>query len=140
MGRNRSALCWLAIMFLFMSVSGCGSSRSVPPEAAVNSLTFEELGALYRARLKNNLPPPRSLKDFTTKTKGLSPALRGIYRGDIVVIWGAGMSTDSDAGSKVLAYEKQTPKLSGVVLMQDGTFKKMTAQELSAAPKADETK
>jgi hypothetical protein len=140
MGSNRSVLCLLTALMICTIVAGCGGAGSaLPGEAAVHSLAFEELAALYRSRLKNNLPPPRTVKDFSTKTKGLSPVLKSVSSGNIVVIWGAGMSDDSASASRVLAYEKQTPEKSGIVLMQNGTFKKMSAEEFKDAPRAAES-
>ena len=47
MSRIRILKCTLVALFLCNSVSGCGGpSSSVAPEAAVNSTTFEGLGAL----------------------------------------------------------------------------------------------
>jgi len=125
-------------VMLSASLAGCGlnSSSSVAPDQVVNNLGFEELAALYRGRMKQKLSPPMSVKDFAPSKKGLPTSLKALSKGTIVAVWGAGMSTDSGSDKCVLAYEKQTPQQGGVVLMQDGTVKKMTAEEFAAAPKA----
>ena len=55
----------------------------------------------------------------------------------MLVYWGAGLSDGPDAASTVLAYQKDVPEKGGEVLMQDGTPKKMTADEFKAARKPE---
>ncbi len=49
--------------------------------------------------------------------------------------WGVGLSDSAEAASTVLAYQKDVPEQGGEVLMQNGTAKKMTADEFKAAAK-----
>jgi hypothetical protein len=68
--------------------------------------------------------------------QGYPTGIAMLRKGDIVVNWGAGLSDAPDAASKVLAYHKDVPSRGGAVLMQDGSTRKMTAEEFQAAPKA----
>jgi hypothetical protein len=57
--------------------------------------------------------------------------------GTVVVYWGATLQKMTQGSSNtVLGYEKDTPASGGLVMMGDGTVKKMTAEEFAKAPKA----
>ena len=58
--------------------------------------------------------------------------MRGINSNEIVYIYGTGFEAGSN---KVVAYDKQAETAGGLVLLQDGTVKQMTADEFKAAPK-----
>ena len=62
-------------------------------------------------------------------------AVASIKSKEVLVYWGVGISDGPEAASTVLAYHKDVPEKGGEVLMQDGTAKKMTAEEFQAAPK-----
>jgi hypothetical protein len=63
----------------------------------------------------------------------MASAGAAIRTGDVVYIWGAGYA---DGAKQVVAYEKKAPTEGGYVLLQDGTVKKMTADEFKSAPQA----
>ena len=52
-----------------------------------------------------------------------------------MVIWGVKVR-DGASGSNVVAYEKDTATKGGVVLLENGELKKLSAEEFQAAPKA----
>jgi hypothetical protein len=57
--------------------------------------------------------------------------------GTVVVYWGASIQKMTQGSSNtVLGYEKDTPKGGGLVMMGDGSVKKMSAEEFAKAPKA----
>jgi hypothetical protein len=79
--------------------------------------------------------PPQSQAEIARYENAGPTAFNKIQKGEIVVLWGA--NPQEGASDQVLAYEKQTPKTGGFVLMQDGTtVKKMTPEEFQAAKKA----
>ena len=55
-----------------------------------------------------------------------------IRNGLIIYVWGASYQASS---TSIIAYEKSVPESGGFVLLQDGTVKKLTAEEFKAAPK-----
>ncbi len=57
--------------------------------------------------------------------------------GTVVVYWGATLQKMTQGSSNtVLGYEKDVPTSGGLVMMGDGSVKKMTAEEFAKAPKA----
>ena len=64
----------------------------------------------------------------------MAPTASTLVRsGDLVYLWGAGFAP---GGTKVVAFEKKAEAEGGLVLLQDGSVKHMTADELKAAPRA----
>lgn len=81
--------------------------------------------------VKINQAPPKQFSDIDQKpySEASSLAFNGVKEGKYVVVWGV---SGKDSGT-VLAYEKDAPTQGGMVLMADGTIKKMSADELKAA-------
>jgi hypothetical protein len=120
-------------------VAGCGSAGGGAASggaASVQHHELDEISRLFRAYRKGNKPPPKSEKDFLPFEHGFPLGIGAIKQKQIIVCWGAGLSDSADAASTVLAYEKTTPESGGVVLLQDGSVRAMTAEEFKAAPKA----
>jgi len=77
--------------------------------------------------------PPASLAAFG-EVEPLVPLAGPLIRdGSLVYFWGAGYVAD---GPSVIAHEKKTPTEGGLVLLQSGVVKELTAAEFKAAPKA----
>ena len=77
--------------------------------------------------------------DFAKYEAGYPLGYAAVQSGEVVVVWGAKIAGEGDAGSapaNVVAYEKKTPAEGGLVLLQNGTVKEMTASEFASAPKA----
>jgi hypothetical protein len=91
---------------------------------------------MYRYIEYSKLPLPRKPEDFNDYVDSMPTALERIKQGEYVVAWGVGLSSAPGAGNQILAYEKKSPAEGGVVLLRDGTVKKLTAAEFAAAPKA----
>ncbi|MCS6864452.1 MAG: hypothetical protein RMJ56_11480 [Gemmataceae bacterium] len=84
---------------------------------------------------------PQKLSDLARFEHGYPLGYAAIKSGDVVVIWGAKAAPEGEvaagrAGQNIIAYEKQTPTEGGLVLLENGTIKRMTAEEFKAAPKA----
>ena len=115
------------------SSSNRGGSFEVAPDNG-ERFALVEAGELLRNRMLDTGKPARSQADLVRYENAGPTAFNKIQKGEIVVLWGA--NPQEGAADKVLAYEKQTPKSGGFVLMQDGTtVKKMTPAELEAALK-----
>jgi hypothetical protein len=122
---------------LALGGSGCGSAGAAKPGAAtVENHALEEVGRIFRTYQKGRRPPPKSVADFNLYEQGYPLGVGAIKRKEVVVFWGGGLSDASDAASTVLAYEASAPASGGAVLTQDGTVRKMSADEFKAAAKA----
>jgi uncharacterized membrane protein len=80
------------------------------------------------------------LSDLEKHRKTFPLAYDAIKKGEIVVLWGVAPKGEGEiakgGGQEVLAYEKAVPQDGGWALLSEGTVKKMTAAEFTAAPKA----
>jgi hypothetical protein len=118
-------------------LAGCGDSRPEYDTGSLEEVGLSELGALYRGVSKRNKRAPKGLKEVQTLEQGFPTAVQKVRSGDLVVLWGAELSSEGEAPNTVLAYEKAAPTAGGSVLMQDGrTIKKLSADEFKSAPKA----
>ncbi len=127
-----------ALLFLLSGVlAGCGSGKTQPttgdagPIPAVAS-ELKDLGAMYQEAAIILKRPPTGMGDFKRFEEGYPIALKALRTGQIVVRYGTPVG-DANA---VLAHEKSAPEAGGWVLMANGqTVKRMTAEEIKAAPK-----
>ncbi len=126
-------LCASVVLAAF-AVAGCKETRApqsgVPAHLADNGL--EELASVYKFMAENKEPVPRKLEDLSEHNAALPSAWGKIESGEYIVLWGAGYSSSGN----VLAYEKKAPESGGLVLLQNGTVKEMTAAEFRSAAKA----
>ncbi|HEY2158693.1 MAG TPA: hypothetical protein VGH33_23885 [Isosphaeraceae bacterium] len=125
-------------MFAFFApfAQGCGPGGSGGPTTE-QELEIGQIGQLFRAYKKGQKPPPKGLRDLVALEQGYPAAIASLKSKDVLLYWGAGLSDAPDASSTILAYHKDTPEKGGEVLMQDGTAKKMTAEEFKAARKPE---
>ncbi len=118
-----------------MLLPACRHKRSATTQPGVVAENGKkELGLVYEYIASNRLQPPRGLDDLNEYEASLPVAYSKIQSGDYVVFWGVGLN--SSAVNVVLAYEKDAAVSGGLVLMQDGTVKTLSAPEFQAAPKA----
>jgi hypothetical protein len=137
--RFRQARALLVILFVMPTV-GCGGAPAqrdpnvdYGPSTDVMLIDF---AAMLKAMAKDNKKPPLKEADLDRYLPGFGGAEEGLNHKKIVYQWGNLISTDANAASTVLAYEKDAEANGGWVLMQDGNVKKMSAEEFKAAPKA----
>lgn len=97
---------------------------------------MEEIASMLAANKVSNVSPPARLDDLEPFEPNLPLSAAEIRSGEIVYIWGAGLSTAPAAANTILAYEKKASIEGGWVLMQDGTAKQMTTEGFNATPKA----
>lgn len=102
---------------------------------------LQNLGEMYRIYQQTNNKAPKSFAEVRTVEDAAPGGLTGLDEASTVVYWGADLTSLGEMpgavpSDKVLAYDKTALDSGGFVLMLDRTVKKMTADELKAAPKA----
>ena len=118
-------------------MAGCGSGGVSRAPISGAQQSMEEIASILMSYQKGKKPPPKSLKDLLTLQAAFPTAIQSLKSKDVLLYWGAGYADGPDAASTVLAYQKDVPEKGGEVLMQDGTVKKMTADEFKAARKPE---
>src|SRR5262245_10516433 len=121
----------VCLIALILVVPACIGTNVPTPQLEPNG--FEELVALYRCRERDGQLPPSRLADLDVHEPALPISYDKLQRGEFVMVWGVGLVPGSDA---VLGYEKGTPHNGGLVLLQNGAVRTMTAAEFQAASKA----
>lgn len=127
----------LALATTVAAAGGCGrgSGRSAGEAESFEQLSIAQVGQIFRVYQKGQKPPPTGLRDLLPLERLYPAAVAPIRDNQVLVYWGTGLSDDADAGSTILAYQKDVPVKGGEVLLQDGTARKITAEEFQAARK-----
>jgi hypothetical protein len=116
-------------------LGGCGGPDR-PPFDPTGQHKMEEIGHMLVVVREDGQRPPAQLADLDRLEPLVPLSVQELRSGDVVYFWGAGLSTEGNASSTVLAHEKKVPSEGGWVLMQDGSVRQMTSDEFQAAPKA----
>jgi hypothetical protein len=129
--KTSSLLAFVAVPVL---AAGCKGQPPIDPEIQLQKSELTEIHEIYNQYLKTNQRPPKQLSDLDKlpSVKASPGGLQAFQKGQYIVVWG--VDIDKEPGV-VLAYEKDAPKQGGVVLLADGSVKKMSAEEFKAAPK-----
>jgi hypothetical protein len=129
--KTLSLLVFVAVPVLAV---GCKGQPPIDPEIQLQKSELSEIHDIYKQYLKNYGRPPKQLSDLDKlpSLKASPGGLQAFQKGQYIVVWG--VDIDKEAGM-VLAYEKDAPKQGGVVLLADGSVRKMSAEEFKAAPK-----
>lgn len=133
MSRRKLLRITLALIGCWTLACSKGSPGGEGDDQVPTQPALEEVAQLVKQHVDDTRRPPRRLEDLSPYEPGLVIGYEGLKRGEVILFYGAGLSGDAKT---VLAYEKDVPADGGYVLMQDGTVKRMTAQEFAAAPKA----
>ena len=115
-----------------LMLAGCGDDKAATVSDA-NKGALEELGRMLKDLADEGRKPPSKLAELEPVEPMIPTAGPPLRNGEIVYLWGAAYAA---GGEKVVAHEKKTPTEGGLVLLQDGSVKSMSAQEFAAAPKA----
>jgi hypothetical protein len=126
----------ILLVFGLFGLTGCGSNNAVTESKFKPKDSMNELAEMMKQHTQSKKRPPKTYEELEYLEPGFTQAYAALLREDIVMFWGFNLSTQPDAGSKILAYEKEVPTNRGWVLMLDGTVKEMTSSEFSNAPKA----
>lgn len=120
--------------FNLLLLAGCGSSNQGPasPVDMSNKERFGELSELLSTAQIDLNRPPKSIDELKKYRLGGPFAFKAISDGEIKVIWGVSLGQ----GNAIVAHEKNAASAGGWVLLQNRTFKSMTADEFQAAIKA----
>jgi hypothetical protein len=120
------------------AIAGCsGSGRSAGEAESGEQLAIGQVGQILRVYQKGKKPAPKGVKELLIMEAGYPAAITSIRSKEVLVYWGVGFAEGPGATSTILAYHKDTPVKGGEVLMQDGTARKMTADEFKAARKPE---
>src|SRR5438067_4453414 len=105
-------------------LAGCSSRHGDAPPAALGEL--QEVNELLHAAAGAAGRPPAKLADLDRYQAMYPRAYGAVKSGDVVVLWGAPLKGEGDAGKDeaVVAYEKAAPADGGYVLLSAGTVKK----------------
>ena len=122
----------MLLVWVSMTLVGCGPDTNTAPVPPSNKDYLQELGDA----LKNMPPDIRKVPGKMSELDSIEPLIPSagvaIRNGLIIYVWGASYQASS---TSIIAYEKSVPESGGFVLLQDGTVKKLTAEEFKAAPK-----
>ena len=115
---------------------GCGSMPDEEPKSVLGPSSEEALNELKAMLLhleEKKQPMPRGQQDLAAVGPFFPSAEVFLSNGSVVYAWGSKISSDASNADKVIAYESKAAKEGGLVMMQDGTIKTMTAEEFKAA-------
>ena len=112
--------------------AGCGESKPVA-STTPNKDALAEIGQMLKSLADEGRKPPTKLAELEPVEPMLPMAATMLRDGTLVYLWGAAYAADGD---KVAAYEKKVPTEGGLVLLQSGKVKEMSAGEFASAPKA----
>lgn len=112
-------------------VAGCGDNKPTV-SSNPNKDALAEIGQMLKMLADEKRRPPGRLAELEPVEPLLPSAAPLLRDGTLVYLWGTAFAAD---GTLVTAHEKRTPTEGGLVLLQNGTVKEMSAAEFAAAPK-----
>src|SRR5436309_4765926 len=119
----------LAVGLAVAVLAGCGGGANKTPAPTDYRAALTDLGEALKTTAADGNKPPARLAEFE-RIEPMAPVAGPLIRsGDLVYLWGGGYAP---SGTKVVAFEKQAEAEGGWVLLQDGSVKQMTADELKA--------
>lgn len=126
--------CTLAALAATALIAGaCNSKKSADDmPAKLGDNAMEELAEVYKYIRDSKLAVPRKVEDFEEYEASLPTAYPKIQSGEFVIAWGVGLGS----GTSVLAYEKEAGGKGGLVLLQNGEVRTVTAAEFGTLAKA----
>lgn len=117
-----------------LGLAGCGdstqpASQVSDPAIVQKSGEFEEIYNLISVYVEQTGKPPTVPSDLARLQTAYPAGFELIQSWRVAIVWG--VKPDANAAG-VLAYEKKTPTEGGMVLLQNGAAKQMTANEFKA--------
>jgi hypothetical protein len=125
----------LAAMAVAILLFGCGKSPELAVEDGFANSQLQDIWGFYQLHIAETKKPPAKLADVDKYATGFATGYDAVKAGDYVVQWGTSVGETANPGA-ILAYAKAAPADGGLVLLSDGTIKKMTAEECKSRIKA----
>lgn len=122
----------LLIVVCSLPMVGCGGLPDEEPKSLLGPSSEQALVSLkdmLQGIEKEKAPMPRSIADLSQWGPGYPAAEVFLQSGEVNYAWGT--KIDSGKADVMIAFEKNAPQEGGFVLMQDGTVKKVTAEEFA---------
>jgi len=117
---------------------GCGGTKtkdvSTSGPKANDGLT--DLKTLLDSVKAGQQKPPKSAAEMAAIEPMFPVAGAFIQNGSIEYVWGAKFADGADAAKRLVAFEAKAAAEGGLVLLQDGTIKEVSAAEFSGLEKA----
>ncbi len=134
MRRGMTFRIWHLLAVLLAVAPGCGGTTTKPTDSGPSGQeTVDDVAAMLKEYSEVNHHAPARIEDLTDAAGSHPVGHAAVASREYIVLW---RTSKSAAGSgSVLAYQKDVPASGGFVLLQDGTVKKMTAEEFKAASK-----
>jgi len=105
-----------------------------PPKVAALDNELRELGHAYRSYFDMMKKPPENFDDFhAVMGKEHAAAFSPLKDGRLVFIYGVAPMVGKE---DIVAYEKETPVMGGLVLLMDGVVRSVSADEFKKMPLA----
>jgi hypothetical protein len=124
-----------AAMTVAMLLFGCGKNPEPVVEDGFANSQLQDIWGFYQLHIAETKKPPTNLADVDKYATGFATGYDAVKAGDYVVHWGTSVGETANP-SAILAYAKAAPTEGGLVLLCDGTIKKMTAEECKSGIKA----
>lgn len=118
-----------------LAAAGCSTSQNPGTTITPEVETMADVAGLLRDFTGEFQRGPTKLADTAKNEPLYSRGYHAVRSGTVVVVWGVPMPS-TGGGTGVIAYEKKVETEGGLVLLQNGETKQMTAAEFAAAPKA----
>lgn len=123
----------LTLMTVTVALTGCGGDNKTGPTAPTVNQTAGDVAEMLKEFTEANKRGPNSASDMADAPASHPVGHAAVASGEYIVVWKVPVTVGA-AG--VLAYPKNATTDGGMVVIQDGTVKQMTAAEFAAAPKA----
>lgn len=127
---------FLLLMLILSTVPGCSKRPADELVTSRAGIEVYQVYELYREHIHDKKRPPTKLADLELFEAGYPIGYQALRNGQCVAFWGVSLAKPDEKSDIILAYEKDTPTQGGLVVMKDGTVKKLTAEEFKAAPKS----
>ena len=129
MNQSKSLLLVVSVVF---GAFGCGGTNSATVDDSMKP-ALQDFAQFLGALPSDGVKPPKKLAEFLPLEPMAPMSAEFIKNGKLVYYWGSGLKT---GGQSIIAHEKDAETSGGWVLLEDGSVKKLTSEQFSAAPKA----
>lgn len=121
-----------------MLVPGCAAEKTErsQPSGPTVADGLANLRDLFTQAAAGKTTLPKSVGEFAAVEPFYPVAGPFVLSGGISCAWGASLKQGSDAAARLLAWETTAAKDGGWAMFQDGTIRRLTADEFKAAAKA----